>query len=142
MTASSSDSTSSAPASALRDNVLIVDDNQSVTKALTALFRRAGFNAITFNRGREALHCPTIPVAAVIDIHLTDFSGLILAQMLRERFGPDIPIVIVSGDTSMETINSLSHVGATHFFSKPVNGTALVARLKELIEESAKRERV
>jgi FixJ family two-component response regulator len=133
-----SDPNPSDPSLGPREDVLIVDDNQSDTKALAVLFRGAGFNAVTFNRGLEALAHPSMPAAAVIDIHLTDFSGLILAQMLRERFGPHVPIVIVSGDTSMETINSLAHVGATHFFSKPVNGTALVARVKELIDGGMK----
>jgi hypothetical protein len=33
----------------------------------------------------------------------------------------------------METINSLPHAGATYFFSKPINSSALVQRLRELV---------
>jgi DNA-binding response OmpR family regulator len=69
----------------------------------------------------------------VLDIHLPDINGLVLANKLRDRLGAEIPIIIVSGDTSMETIKSLSHVGATYFFSKPVNPNVLVQRLKELV---------
>ena len=64
-----------------------------------------------------------------------DISGLIVAQKLRSRFGSTIPIIVVSGDTSMETINSLSHIGATYFFSKPLNSAALVQELKRLTDE-------
>ena len=51
----------------------------------------------------------------------------------REILGPDTPIIVLSGDTSMPTLNSLPHVGATYFFSKPVNAAHLLERLKESV---------
>jgi DNA-binding response OmpR family regulator len=115
--------------------VLIVDDNPSVVKALSKLAQNAGFVPIGCESGAAALSYAkeSIPAAAVVDVHLPDLSGLILAQKLRDRFGPLTPIIVVSGDTSMETINSLPYIGATHFFSKPLSGTMLMGRLKELI---------
>ena len=116
-------------------HVLIVDDQPMVTRALSKLLRDAGFEPATCHTGTEALVYSesAAPAAAVLDIHLPDINGLILAQLLRTRFGPTTPIIVVSGDNSMETIRSLQHVGATHFFSKPVNAGALVERLKELV---------
>jgi DNA-binding response OmpR family regulator len=76
------------------------------------------------------------PVAALVDIHLPDISGLVLAGKLRERFGDATPIIVLSGDTSMENIRSLSHVGATYFISKPVNGEHLIERLRDLVSSS------
>ena len=119
-------------------DVLVVDDNPHVNKALAVLLKRAGFIPIPCHRGADALdYCSrfdTPPCAAVVDVHLPDISGLVLAQKLRSQFGPATPIVVVSGDTSMETINSLSHIGATYFFSKPVNAAALVDELKRLTQ--------
>ena len=69
----------------------------------------------------------------MIDIHLPDISGLVLSTKLREKYGPDLPIIIVSGDTSMEMIRSLPHVGATYFFPKPINAEYLLERLREWI---------
>lgn len=131
------------PAVAPASTVLVIDDNHMVTQALAALVRQAGFAPVICHSGADALAFPVengAPGAAVVDIHLPDINGLILAQKLRDRFGPDTPIVIVSGDTSMETINSLSYVGATHFFPKPVKAEALIERLKELITGDAPRE--
>jgi DNA-binding response OmpR family regulator len=116
--------------------VLVVDDNPHVNKALAILLKQAGFVPIPCHRGADALdYCSrfdTPPCAAVVDVHLPDISGLVLAQKLRARFGSSTPIIVVSGDTSMETINSLSHVGATYFFPKPVSAAALVEELKRL----------
>jgi len=55
----------------------------------------------------------------------------VLTRRLRDLLGPAAPLVILSGDTSLETLNSLPHVGATYFFPKPVRGAELVARLRE-----------
>jgi len=60
-------------------------------------------------------------------------NGLVVAQKLRERIGPSGTIIILSGDTSLETLNSLPHVGATYFFSKPVSASKLVERLREWV---------
>ena len=115
--------------------VLVVDDQRSVASALSKVIRRAGFDAIPCHCAGDAMAYmdhEQAPSAAVIDIHLPDMNGLILAQKLRTAMGPEAPIIVVSGDTSMETIRSLAHVGATYFFPKPVNSAALLDRLKEL----------
>ncbi len=134
-----------APAAAAADpapppgGVLVVEDNVGVANALACVIRKAGFVATPCHCGNEALEYlrSAKPQAAVIDIHLPDVNGLVLAHKLRDRFGDNVPIIIVSGDTSMETIKSLSHAGATYFFSKPVNPNVLVARLKELVGGAA-----
>jgi DNA-binding response OmpR family regulator len=117
--------------------LLIVDDNRPTADALAKVLKAAQFHTVVSYRGAEAVAlAQSHPIAAaVVDIHLPDISGLVVTQKLRERFGPRTPIVIVSGDTSMEMLNSLPHVGATYFFSKPVNTSYLIERLKEWIEQ-------
>jgi len=121
--------------------VLVVDDNEPTALALGKIFSINGFNPIVVHRGAEALNCAADGAAidaAVVDLHLPDLSGLVVTQKLRERLGPETPIIILSGDTSMEMLNALPHVGATYFFSKPVNSTQLVERLKRsLLANSA-----
>lgn len=119
--------------------ILIVDDNSATTRGLAVLFREAQYTPATFSEGLVALEYARDhkPVAAVVDIHLPDISGLILTQRLREILGPRAPIVVLSGDASMEVLNSLPHVGATHFFHKPVSGSMLVEHFKERLADIA-----
>jgi DNA-binding response OmpR family regulator len=115
--------------------ILVVDDNADVNRALGTLLRKEGFEPITFQAGIPALqfaHRDEFD-AALIDIHLPDMSGLDLARDLRDRFGNDLPIIVVSGDNSIETLRALPKVGATYFFAKPVNPTILISRLKEWV---------
>ena len=127
------------PRSAL-PTVLVVDDSQPTAHALGKIFGAKGFNPVVVNRGGDALSYAEQNAldAAVVDLHLPDLSGLVVTQKLRERLGPETPIIILSGDTSMEMLNALRHVGATYFFSKPVNSTQLVEHVKQsLMADSA-----
>ena len=108
--------------------VLIVDDNEVVASTLSRMLSGANFASRLAFRGRHAIQiareCDF--EAAVVDVHLPDLNGLVVVQRLREIFGPRVPIVVVSGDTSMEVLNSLTYVGATHFFGKPLNVSCLL----------------
>jgi FixJ family two-component response regulator len=121
-----------------RRSILVVDDNHATARGLGYLFRDAGYDPATFHEGLTALEHARDhrPSAAVIDIHLPDISGLILSQRLREILGPHAPIVVLSGDASMEVLNSLPHVGATYFFRKPVSGSMLLEHFRDLLEQS------
>lgn len=114
--------------------VLIVDDSLPTTRALAELLMRDGFEVAAYTNGADALKYLEVgkPAAAVVDIHLPDISGLALSQHIRDTHGPDLPIIIISGDASMHNINSLSVAGATYFYSKPLKASELIARLREL----------
>ena len=132
--ASFSQSTSEVP------RVLIVDDNEPTARALAALLATAHHKSAIFHRGNEALeYAAQKPcLAAIVDIHLPDINGILLAQQLRNRFGPDTPIVVISGDTSVQILTAVSEIGATHFFSKPVNASRLLERLCQWIADAGR----
>lgn len=118
-----------------RGEILIVEDDVRTARALQLLLKQAGYTSRICHTGADALgHAERqTPLAALIDVHLGDLSGLVLAKELRRLMGDRVPIIMVSGDTSMETLNSLKHVGATYFFSKPMNPATLVEQLREWV---------
>ena len=124
------------PGPAAPPRILVIDDSQPTANALSAVLRRANYETAVAYRGVEGLEKARGAAfdAAVVDIHLPDLSGLVVSQMLRDILGPRTPIIVLSGDTSMTTLNSLPHVGATYFFSKPVNASLLLDRLKEWLD--------
>ena len=119
-------------------SIMIVDDCPATTRGLHRLFTSGGYRPTSFPDGMSALEFArnNALAAAVIDIHLPDISGLILSQELRKILGPTAPIVVLSGDTSMEVLNSLAHVGATYFFQKPVNGSMLLRHFYDQLNAS------
>jgi DNA-binding response OmpR family regulator len=124
-----------APAVGERSSVIVVDDSPLTAQSLARLLDASGYAPVVFSTGHSALdYAAANPpsAAAVVDVHLPDINGLVLSQKLRDRLGPDAPIIVLSGDTSMETLKSLPYVGATYFFSKPVNSGQLIDKLKML----------
>jgi CheY-like chemotaxis protein len=113
-----------------------VDDDAVLRDGLSALLTDHGYRTAVMPTGAEAMEyarrCPP-PAAAVVDIHLPDINGLVLSQRLRGHLGPAAPIIVLSGDTSMEVLNSLPHVGATYFFGKPAHPERLLERLAQLL---------
>ncbi len=118
--------------------ILVVEDEPAVLKAMLVLLEKSGFKAIGCATGEDALSKAGAGIeAALLDIHLPDMSGLDLSHQLRGVLGPRVPIVILSGDNSIETLRALPSAGATHFFSKPVKTAMLVEKLREWVARSA-----
>ena len=116
--------------------VLIIDDSAPTAKALAKILSNAAYETSISHSGGDAIERAATAgpfAAAVVDIHLGDMNGLVVAQRLRQILGEDATIIVLSGDTSLETLNSLPHVGVTYFFSKPVNSAHLVKRLHEWV---------
>jgi CheY-like chemotaxis protein len=112
--------------------VLIIDDDPGVVRAMCRVLDNAGFDSVGCRDGAEAMDRAVANIqAAVVDIHLPDINGLELSQKLRQILGPDAPIVILSGDNSMETIRALPDAGATYFYAKPISTTLLIKQLKD-----------
>ena len=119
--------------------VLVVDDDPVVIKAMHKLLSREGFDVIGCQSAEMALQKTHAGInAAVLDIHLPNRDGLWLSQQIRTALGPATPIIILSGDHSMDTIRALPDAGATYFFSKPVNIALTAAAVADRVPANAR----
>ncbi len=122
----------------LTQTILVVDDSVDVCRAMQKLLQRDGFASIGCLTGADALSKAVVGIdAAIVDIHLPDCNGLELSRKLRAILGEKTPIIILSGDTSIDTLRALPEAKATHFWSKPVNTSVLLQQLKEWIKAGA-----
>jgi CheY-like chemotaxis protein len=117
--------------------ILIVDDHEMTARSVARILRSAGYITDVALSGTDAIAkaIQAPPKAAVIDIHLPDLNGLVLSSQLRQRLGPDVPLLVMSGDTSLETIRTLPYVGATYFLSKPIKSAALLEILRKWLPD-------
>jgi DNA-binding response OmpR family regulator len=112
---------------------MVVDDNASLARSFLTLLRNEGFDPLVFQSGQPALDYirDNRPDLALIDIHLPDVSGLEIARQIRQTHGSKLPIIICSGDSSLDALHALPDAGATKFFHKPVSATRLMECLKD-----------
>src|ERR1019366_2954546 len=109
-------------------SLLLVDDDITFCKVLTAALARRGF-AVTVAHSVEQ----AIPVAknnppefAVVDLKMGGAPGLALVKVLH-RLDPNTRIVVLTGYASIATAVEAIKLGATQYLAKPANADEIVA---------------
>jgi DNA-binding NarL/FixJ family response regulator len=120
--------------------VLIVDEDHDARTRMVRALLRAGFQVRECAEGEEALAAAGFerPAAVVLEVDLPDVDGFEVCRELRDRFGDDLPVVLVSGRrvTTHDRIAGLL-IGADDYLVKPVNADELLVRLRRLLTRSA-----
>jgi FixJ family two-component response regulator len=115
--------------------VFIVDDDESVCRALSVLLATYGFSVNTFNSSEEFFR--VVPNSAagcmILDIHMPGLDGWETLQHLLPR-ECDRPIIIISAEKNGGLKERALKAGAVGFLQKPFNGQELV----DLINKSLK----
>ena len=118
-------------------NILIVDDEQVIVKAMKFNFERDGYAVEVAYDGEEALRVAkdkTIDII-VLDLMLPKIDGLTVCQKIREF--SDVPIIMVTAKTEdMDKIMGLEY-GADDYITKPFNILELKARVKAIMRRTA-----
>ncbi|WP_205880635.1 GAF domain-containing hybrid sensor histidine kinase/response regulator [Larkinella terrae] len=115
------------------DLFLAVDDNPLNTKLLAHHITKQGGKVAVFNSPLEALEsAKTVPYRAMIlDLHMPELDGYELARALQE-IQPGVPLIALSADDSVETIDRVKSTGFQFFLRKPFLPHDLVRILNEL----------
>jgi FixJ family two-component response regulator len=102
--------------------VAIVDDEESVRRALARLLRSAGMEAATYASGMELLTAleRSMPDCVVLDLHMPDISGFEIMELLP----PECPAVAITGHDSLDAQVRASR--AVAFLRKPIGDRELL----------------
>ncbi|MCV6589203.1 MAG: response regulator [Marinobacterium sp.] len=117
----------------MEKTLLLVDDEVSVLKALTRLFRRAGYTVYTAEGGVEAMMLLADHDIAVVlsDFRMPGMTGDELLREVKKRY-PDTVRMILSGFADMDTVmNSLNDGAIFKFLVKPWENDFLLKQLEE-----------
>jgi two-component system repressor protein LuxO len=68
------------------------------------------------------------PDVLLLDIHLPDMSGKEILQRIKKE-GSSIPVIAVSADAMLETINEVIALGAMGYLIKPIEAKRLKATM-------------
>lgn len=116
-----------------RKSLLLIEDNRSLSLAVSAIAERCGLQPTavpTLARARDALRAPETDFDIILlDIGLPDGHGL---DLLKENLiPPSSQLAVVSAHGDIETSIAARKFGAAHFFDKPINFEALEKFLTE-----------
>lgn len=114
--------------------IIVADDNPSSLMFIGLLLKRLGFNnVIPARNGLEVFKLLKLvePDIVMLDIAMGTVDGIaVLEHIKKDRQTSDIPVIIVSGDSSTEMIAQCKKLGCTDYITKPVSVETLHTALE------------
>jgi two-component system response regulator RegX3 len=113
--------------------VLVVEDEESYSDALSYVLRKEGFEVAVAETGPDALDEYDRAGADIVllDLMLPGLSGTEVCRALRSR--GNVPVIIVSAkDTEVDKVVGLE-LGADDYVTKPYSPRELVARIRAVL---------
>jgi two-component system response regulator RegX3 len=113
--------------------VLVVEDEESFSDALSYMLRKEGFEVSVAATGTEAIteFDRTGADIVLLDLMLPEMSGTEVCRQLRSR--SHVPIIMVTArDSEIDKVVGLE-IGADDYVTKPYSPRELVARIRAVL---------
>ncbi len=121
-------------------NILLVDDNRHMRALLTAILRAIGVkNIFEASDGAEALQALRSHDFDLImtDLQMEPLDGIDFVRLLRNSPDspcPMVPVIMITGHSTMRRVAEARDVGVTEFLSKPVTARGVLQRIGLVID--------
>ena len=119
----------------MKGHILVVDDEQETCDLLEMSLGRHGFKVTASTNAQRALDLVAEQDFDVVltDLQMPEMTGLDLCErVLGTR--PDMPVVVITGQGSLETAIGAIRVGAYDFITKPVDPKLLFLSVSRAIQ--------
>ena len=115
--------------------VAILDDDESVSRAIKRLLRSIGLEADTFNTGNDYFDMldstPSYrPACIVLDVQMPGVNGL---EVQRRLAGSGIPIMFITAHDDAEVRERALAAGAAAYLRKPFNDEVFIEAVRTAI---------
>ena len=119
--------------------VLVVDDDVIVIRSCTRILESEGHEVSTVRSADEALE--TLGKSSfdllLVDVKMPKRDGLSLMKEIRENW-PELPVIVMSGYPTRETIADVFTSGATQFIPKPFKPDELMKMIYTVMQGNTK----
>jgi FixJ family two-component response regulator len=111
--------------------VAVIDDDESIARAMKRLLRSVGIKTESFSSGEEFLGTLSStsgwPACVILDYELPGIDGL----ELQRRLAPTgVPIIFIAAHDDPAVREKALASGAAGYLKKPFNGTILIKIIK------------
>jgi FixJ family two-component response regulator len=119
--------------------IFVIDDDQSVQRALLLLLQAAGFDAKASTSAEEFLTYSHISDddCIILDLCMSGMDGFDLMEQLISK-GIHIPIICVTAFDDVKSRERARELGAAAYFTKPVDDQALIDAINWAIQSEKK----
>ena len=122
----------------VKDNILIIEDEQSILRFMTSLLKRNGYKVLSATTGADALlliesHCPDL---IILDLGLPDIDGISVLRKLRSW--SNTPVIVVSARTMEKDKVLALDLNADDYITKPFGTEEFLARIRLALRHARK----
>ena len=117
-------------------SILIVDDEKSIRVSLEGILKKK-YYAKTADSGSMALEMLQNDCYNLIltDIMMNDMTGIELLKKLKEKF-PEIPVVLMTGYSSLDNAIEAIRLGASDYLIKPYSKKVIFSSITRCLENN------
>lgn len=113
--------------------ILVVEDNKTINRQLTAILSKNGATVLQAKDGPEALEkAEGFPDLILMDIQMPGMDGYEVTRRIKAAEGlKHIPVIMLTGNTEEEDIELGLRSGACAYLTKPAPGNIIIAAIKK-----------
>jgi two-component system, cell cycle sensor histidine kinase and response regulator CckA len=113
---------------------LVVDDERAICELIKTTLETYNYRVLTADSGTEAIgvyaeHCDAID-SVLIDMMMPIMDGIATVTALHQ-INPNVPVVAMSGLSSVESIAQSNRFGCRYFLAKPYTTRELLQVLAD-----------
>jgi DNA-binding NtrC family response regulator len=116
--------------------ILVVDDDAIVIKSCKRILEAEGLEVSTVPSADEALEMIKKYEfdLLLIDVKMPKHDGVFLMREIKKVI-PDMPIIVMSGYPTPETVSDVLKLGATQFIPKPFRPDELIKTIRPVLQK-------
>jgi DNA-binding NtrC family response regulator len=120
--------------------ILVVDDDAIVIKSCRRILETEGFEVATAPSADSALEEMKRDDfdLLLIDVKMPKHDGMFLMRQIKKD-RPELPVIVMSGYPTPETIADVLKLGASQFIPKPFRPDELVQTIRQVIQRELKK---
>ncbi|MFA3763106.1 response regulator [Yersinia sp. 2544 StPb PI] len=117
-------------------HIYLIDDDDGVRAALTALLATLGWEVKAFSDGQHFLDTLAItqPSCVLLDIRMPGKSGMAVLEAIQCR-DSTLPVIIMTGHGNIELCRRAFKGGALEFLTKPIDADVLIEAVGMALEQ-------
>ena len=117
------------------EEILIVDDEKNIRSSLEGILKDEGYRVRGAPTGEELLKqvAQTTPDLVILDVWLPGMDGLQALTELK-RLYPELPVIMISGHSTVETAVKATKLGAYDFIEKPLSLEKTVLAVRNALD--------
>ncbi len=118
-----------------RLNVLIIDDNEQITKMISSFLDMSNHDCTVVNDGKEGLEQIKTKLfdSIVLDLAMPEFDGYEILDTIQREDSSQLSkiIILTASSVPIETVRKFKELGVSACLQKPVDIDQLLSRITD-----------